>query len=80
MRFSSSAEDQLFLVTRPKLKMYLEGRGFECEETGNPFSDRLRAWAFPLSRELAALVWEWYTEKQLPVPYRITEYLRTVEW
>ena len=78
MKFSVQP-DQQHLVTRPKLKIFLEDQGFECEETRNPFSDHLRAWAFPLSRELAEQVWMWYTERELPVPFRITEYLRTME-
>ena len=79
MRFSTKKQEQ-YIITRPRLKMFLEEQGFECEETQNPFTDRLRAWAFPLSRELAEQVWMWYTERELPVPFRITEYLRTVEW
>lgn len=73
------AEKNKFLVTRPRLKMFLEDQGFECEETRNPFSDRLRAWEFPLCRNLAEDVWMWYTERELPPPFIITEYLRTVE-
>lgn len=79
MRFTTKKQEQ-YIITRPRLKMFLEDQGFECEETQNPFTDRLRAWAFPLSRELAEQVWMWYTERELPVPFRITEYLRTVEW
>lgn len=78
MKFGTRTQD--YLVTRPRLKNYLEDKGFTATETTNPFSDYLKAWAFPLCRDLAVAVWEWYTERQLPVPYPITEYLKTVEW
>lgn len=79
MKFLSQF-DHRYLVTRPRLRSFLELEGFHGEEVKNPYSEYLQAWIFPLTRDLAAAVHDWYAENHLEVPYRITEYLRTVEW
>lgn len=71
---------QKYLVTRPRLRAYLEAQGWECENVENPYSETLQAWTFPLSSELAAAVADWYTDHGLNVPYRIIDYMRSLEW
>ena len=45
-----------YVVTRPRLMESLERQGFKGTPTKHPYSEHLRAWAFPLSRELAVFV------------------------
>lgn len=81
MRFKTQQDQQeKYIVTRPKLRELLERQGYTCTEVKHPYSEYLRAWAFPLSRELAIFVTEYYTEMGRDVPLPIRDYLRALEW
>lgn len=81
MRFGTKKQQQdQYLVTRPRLRELLERQGFTCTEVKHPYFDYLRAWVFPLSRELALFVTDYYTELGQDVPIPIRDYLRTLEW
>lgn len=81
MKFGVQNQQQdQYLVTRPKLRELLERQGFTCKEVKNPYTDYLKAWVFPLSRELALFVTEYYTEMGRDVPIPIRDYLRALEW
>lgn len=66
-----------YVVTRPRLMESLERQGFKGTPTKHPYSEYLRAWAFPLSRELAVFVANYYRDvigRETPIP--IQEYMR----
>ena len=66
-----------YVVTRPRLMESLERQGFKGTPIKHPYSEHLRAWAFPLSRELAVFVANYYRDvigRETPIP--IQEYMR----
>lgn len=73
-------EGQRYLVTRPRLRAYLEAQGWECENVKNPYDEAMQAWTFPLTHDLAAAVADWYTDHGLNVPYRIIDYMHELDW
>jgi len=66
---------ETFYTTKPKLALALIEHGFAWEKTANLFNEKLCAWKFELTPDLAIFVNRFYLQRGERPPKQIELYL-----